>query len=97
MYRYISLKDKNGCKVVHGGRNVNQFRRDIDLHKANESTHRWIGNLKENGVYEVLIHPDFDGEKYLDRTNFDKNKVIYTLDDTIQKIVGFEKITYNDL
>ena len=76
---------------------MNQFRRDIDLLKANESTHRWIGNLKEDGAYEVLIHPDFDGEKYFDRTNFDNNKKINTLDDTLKKIIGFEKITYNNL
>ena len=97
MYRFITLKSCHQCTILHGGRNVNQFKRDFDLLKAGSSTHRLIGNLHDDGIYEVITHPDYDGEKYLDRTNFDKNRVIYSLADTASKIEDFEKITYNDL
>jgi len=97
MYRFVTLKTIDQCTVLHGGRNVNQFKRDYDLLKTRQSTHRIIGNLRNDDICEVITHPDFDGEKYLDRTNFDKNRIIYSLEDTVSKIEGFDKITYNEI
>lgn len=96
MYRFLTLHGDNQCLILHGGRNVNQFKRDYDLLKAKQSTHRIVGNLQDD-VCEVITHPDFDGERYLDRTNFDKNRIINSLEDTASKIERFDKITYNDI
>lgn len=97
MYRFLSLKEIGKCKILHGGRNVNQFYRDYGLLQRGEKTNRIIGNISSDGVYEVITHPDFDGTRYLDRTNFNQNKVINSLHDTLTKIEGLEKITYNEL
>jgi hypothetical protein len=54
------------------------------------------GQLKLNDVIEVIIHPDFDGKQYLDNTNFDVERNIYPLEDTNNKLNGFNKIDYSE-
>ncbi|MDD3037982.1 ChbG/HpnK family deacetylase [Bacteroides sp.] len=87
MMRYFKKK-ANKTKIIGGGRNINQFVCDME----NSRTKR-IGDINKLKLIEIIIHPDFDGKKYIDRTNFLKNNntLIYnTLADTAMKISRFE-------
>lgn len=84
-----------GSFVLHGGRNINMYYKDkIVLDRGGNYR---IGRMKSDGIYEVIIHPDFDGNVYFDTTNLDSNRNVRLLEDTIKKLSGIEKTTYKDL
>ena len=97
LYRYLTLNKIGDCKILHGGRNVNQFYVDYELLRRGWKPDRLFGNLKMKEDYEVITHPDFQEGVIVDLTNFDKDKKVYAYSDTVKKLSGFEKITYNEL
>lgn len=68
-------------EIQHGGRNINQFINDF----SNNSDRR-VGSLRYQKRVEVIIHPDKKDDLYVDLTNFDKTKTVYSLEDTKNKL-----------
>lgn len=92
---FLTMKRLGGSFVLHGGRNINMYYKDkIVLDRGGNYR---IGRMKSDGIYEVIIHPDFDGNVYFDTTNLDSNRNVRLLEDTIKKLSGIEKTTYKDL
>lgn len=92
---FLTMKRLGGSFVLHGGRNINMYYKDkIVLDRGGNYR---IGRMKSDGIYEVIIHPDFDGNVYYDTTNLDSNRNARLLEDTIKKLSGIEKTTYKDL
>lgn len=88
-FKYVRIKN---ILILVGGRNINHF---IDDYYGKYNFMR-TGQISRDGVFEVIVHPDYDGENYIDRTNFDSFRNLFTLDNTTEKLKGFEKISYID-
>lgn len=89
---YLCCRMKH-IKILHGGRNINQYCLDIK-----QSKKRKVGSLSKQAVVEIIIHPNVNEKnEYIDLTNFNKDRVCSTLDDTKTKLSGLHLIDYNEL
>lgn len=92
---FMTKKRLGTSVALHGGRNINMYYKDkLILDGGGDNR---IGSMKSDGVYEVIIHPLFDGRDYYDTTNLDEKRNARLLEDTIQKLSGIEKTTYKYL
>lgn len=92
---FMTKKSLGTSVALHGGRNINMYYKDkLILDGGGDNR---IGSMKSDGVYEVIIHPLFDGTDFFDTTNLDEVRNARLLEDTIQKLSGIEKTTYKYL
>lgn len=79
-YKYLRFEN---TLILNGGRNINHFMQDIE----EKNIRMKLGQISKGGdIIEIIIHPDFKDGVYLDNTNFDKQRNIYSLENTLDKI-----------
>mgnify|MGYP000947254156 CR=1 FL=1 len=78
-YKYLRCEN---TLILDGGRNINHFMQDIE----GKNTRMKLGQISKGDIIEIIIHPNFKDGVYLDNTNFDKQRNIYSLENTSDKI-----------
>lgn len=94
MFCYLIGKKIYKTKILKGGRNINQYVLDY-----NNKKNKFIGSMSHLNVIEIITHPDMVKNVCIDRTNFDKRRVRYSIEDTLSKLnkTLFTRLKFNEL